>query len=102
MYKKIITTSNNKKILKHIAKEILLANFSPCIAISKKFTSLYKWNKKIKKNSEYSLTIKTSKNLAKKCNELIRKYHNYDTPEIIETSFIITDKKYKDWFNDNI
>jgi len=102
MYKNIKTTSDDKLVLKKIAIEILEQNFSPCVSISKKFKSYYKWNNEIKNNKEYSLNIKTSKKLVDKCCNIIKKLHNYDTPEITQTSFTITDDKYKNWFIKNI
>lgn len=102
MYRLIKTSSDNKEVLKEIGEELLSLNLSPCIHISFKSDSMYKWNNNIEISSEYILTIKTSITHLDKCYKIINKYHNYKVPEIIELEFSILDDKYKKWFDNNV
>ena len=34
--------------------------------------------------------------------KVIKKYHNYDTPEIISYDFEILSEKYEKWFHENL
>ena len=102
MYKIVKTTSDDKIILNKIANQILEDKLSPCVSISKKNKSYYKWNNEIQSSKEYSLNIKTSRDLVEKCYTIIKKLHNYETPEIIEINFKIINNKYKEWFEKNI
>jgi len=102
MYKKIITSSDNKKILQLIGNELLALNLSPCIHISDKTESVYRWQNKIQNSTEYILTVKTIKKNTFKCCNIINEYHNYKIPEIVEVDFNILNDNYKDWFNENL
>ena len=102
MYRIIKTSSDNKKILKRIGEELLSLNLSPCIQISNKANSIYKWKNSIENSSEYILTIKTIDKYASKCYKIINEKHNYEIPEIIEINFSILNKQYKKWFDENI
>lgn len=101
MHKIVKTTSDDKLVINKIANQILEKKLSPCVSISKKFKSYYRWNNEIQSSKEYTLSIKTSKDLVEKCYTIIKKLHNYETPEIIQINFKIINEEYKDWFEKN-
>ena len=47
MYKILITSSNNSKILNKISHEVLTKKLSPCIHLIDDIESFYLWNKKV-------------------------------------------------------
>ena len=98
----INTSTNNKKNANLITKILLERKLSPCITISPKIESNYIWKSKITFDKEYILNIKTIKSNEMKIIQTINKYHTYDTPEIISYKININEKKYLDWFKDNI
>ena len=102
MYRLIKTSSDNKQLLKDIGKKLVNLDLSPCVQISSKTESIYKWHDNVELSSEYILTIKTLKKYSDKCFNLIKKHHNYEVPEIIELEFSILNDKYIRWFNENL
>ena len=100
MYKMLITTSNDRNILKLIAKECILSErISPCTHIIDNINSLYIWKGKLVDEKEYMLLIKCKVENSNKVKTVINAHHNYDIPEIISADFDVVSKKYKEWFN---
>ena len=95
-------STNNIALAQTIANTLVNNNLSPCVQIIPKIISIYKWNNKLESTDEYLIVIKTFLNNIKKCQDLIQKLHNYDTPEIIVYESEIFINKYKRWFNQNL
>ena len=51
----------------------------------------------MQKNKENLAFIKTIKSNEKKVYEIIKKYHNYDVPEILTIDVDNLDYQYKEW-----
>lgn len=98
MYSIIQTTTSSKKQAKLIAKILLDSNLSACVQISK-IKSHYIWQGKIQTSKEFLLSIKTHSKCALQIQNLIKKHHSYDTPEIIEIKVDSMDKKYQKWLD---
>ena len=100
---KLITTSiKSKKAADLIIKKLLTMNLSPCIQLIPEVHSTYKWKDKIRNSNEYLLFIKTTEKCVNDCKNLILKYHNYDTPEILVSNAEILNNSYSNWFIGNI
>ncbi len=97
MFCKIITTTDKKHIPEKLSNELLKNNYSPCIQITNPIESKYYWDGQIKSIEEYKIDIKTLNNLSDKVISLIKKIHNYKTPQIITQQLEIKDKEYKEW-----
>ena len=102
MFCNIITTTNKKKILEEVSKELLSKGYSSCIQITGPLESRYFWDGVIKTTKEYKLTIKTLDALAEKVVILIKSIHNYEVPEIIKQPIVIENKDYEKWMLTNI
>ena len=102
MYKIIITTSNQKDILRYISKTLILKNLSRCIHILDNMESFYIWKGNLEIENENLLLIKCHERHVNAIRDLILEVHNYDNPEIISCNFDIISSKYKNWFNKNI
>ena len=100
---KIITTSTNSlKIAKNISKTLLEKKLSPCVQIVGKILSEYIWEGEICSQREFLVLIKCNSLDIKDITKSIKKLHNYDIPEIIETDIKILDSDYQKWFNDSL
>ncbi len=98
MYSIIQTTTSSKKQAKNIAKLLLDSKLAACVQISKT-KSHYIWQGKTQESREFLLSIKTHSKCARKIQNLIKKHHSYDTPEIIEIKVDSMDKKYQKWLD---
>lgn len=96
----IYTTTKNKKEAKKIAKILIEKKLAACCNIFKIY-SLFSWQGKIEETNEWAIFIKTKRNLFKKIEKTIKRYHSYSLPCIV--SFAIEDgfKKFLKWIFDS-
>ena len=100
---KIIETSTDKLLIaEKISQSIINSKLSPCVQIIDGIKSYYIWKNKIVSSNEYTIKIKTVENHINKISLIIKEKSNYDVPEVISYDFIIEDKEYENWFNENI
>ena len=73
-------------------------NISPCVQIISNVKSVYRWKDNVEHSNEILLLIKTIPENVQKCKNIILKYHNYDTPELIVMDGYILEADYQVWF----
>ena len=94
----IQTTTDSINIAESISELLVNNNVSPCVQIISNVKSVYQWKDKVKHSSEILLLIKTIPENVQKCNNIILKHHNYDTPELIVMDGYILEDDYQAWF----
>jgi|SaaInlStandDraft_6_1057023.scaffolds.fasta_scaffold19858_2 periplasmic divalent cation tolerance protein len=80
-----------------IASHLLEIKLIACANIFPAGTSIYKWEGKIKKESEIYFILKTNKKLFKQVKEEILKIHPYDCPAIVEINVDNTHLPFTHW-----
>lgn len=98
----IISTFDKKKDAKKVCKKLIKKRMIACGQITTEIQSLYWWNNKIDNSFEYTLIVKTFKNMFNVVADEIKKSHPYDTPEIIATKVDYVDEKYLNWMKKEI
>lgn len=98
----IISTFDKKKDAKKVCKRLLKKRIIACGQITTEIQSLYWWNNKIEHSFEYTLIVKTFKNMFNVVADEIKKSHPYDTPEIIGKEMDCVDDKYLNWMKKEI
>lgn len=83
-----------------LAKEIVESKLAACVNISET-SSIYTWKDKVEESREYLFTIKTLESKYKDLEDLIKKKHPYECPEIIKLS-IDGYEKYLNWIKDSL
>ena len=102
MYKILVTTSDDYKVLENIVHECVEnKKISPCAHIINNISSFYIFNNNFVAEKEHILVIKCKKENLKLINDTVNDLHNYDIPEIISIKFDIISQKYKEWFDKN-
>ena len=97
----ISTTSNSKKILKNISKELLNQKLTVCVHINK-IASSYIWEGDIVHEKEYKLEVKTIEKYEKSILSIIKEHHNYEVFELSKKKIINLNNKYLKWFKEQI
>ena len=97
----IQTTTDSTKIAESISELLVKNNISPCVQIISNVKSVYQWKNKVEHSSEILLLIKTIPDNVQKCKDVILKYHNYGTPELIVVEGYILEDAYQAWFMDH-
>jgi len=102
MYIIIKTSTDSFKVAKKISQIILNKKLSPCINIIENVISTFIWKNKITNAIEHIVEVKTINIYKDKIVAIIKKNHNYDVPEIIQSNIHILNNDYKEWFDENI
>ncbi|MEK6865456.1 MAG: divalent-cation tolerance protein CutA [Thermoproteota archaeon] len=92
----IISTYPNKNSITKIANELVKNKIAACVNITK-ISSIYSWQGKIEKTSEYLALFKTTQKNKKSLKEKIKATHPYDIPEIAEINITSINKSYLKW-----
>ncbi|MDR1475166.1 MAG: divalent-cation tolerance protein CutA [Holosporales bacterium] len=92
----VLTTAESKQQAELICRKILEKSLAACIHVQKA-ASFYLWQGQIKKADEYSLAIKTKRDLFEAISKVIKQNHNYDIPEIVQIPITNGSKEYLNW-----
>ena len=98
----IKTTISNKNTKNKLINEVLKNNYVACINIIENITSYYEWEGKLQRQKEEILFIKTILKNEKLVYKIIKKYHDYEIPEITTISVKNIDKNYLGWIKESI
>ena len=98
----ILTFTDNNKIARKIAKQLISKKIAACTHIYQEAEAFYMWDDKLVNEKEYIIQVKTnSKNTDRACN-LIREIHNYKVPAILVLDSKIMNEEYSTWFDKSI
>ena len=98
----VTTTTAERKDAEALAKAVLDKRLGACVQISGPIDSSYWWNNRLETAREWTLTIKTRRDLYKPLEKLLLELHPYDQPEIIGTALIEISGGYKKWLNEQV
>lgn len=79
----VLVTTSGVEEAERLANLLIGAGLAPCVNIIPHCISVYQWKKKLNRDEEALMIIKTSEASFKQVRELIEKNHSYDVPEII-------------------
>jgi periplasmic divalent cation tolerance protein len=91
-----MTTAPNKEQAEKIARAVLEARLAACVQIQE-VTSYYWWDKKINRDAEQLLYLKTTAKHYAELEAAIIANHTYDTPEILQVPVERGFEKYLNW-----
>ena len=95
----ILTTTNSEEEAVSIAQTIIEERLAACVNISGPLTSLYRWEGKIEKETEYKLFIKTYIENWPSLREKIKKMHSYSVPDITLINTEQMNPEYLNWMD---
>ncbi len=98
MYKIIFSTAGSKEEAEKIAKALIEKKLAACIQVVP-CTSFYTWKLKFVEDAEFLMIIKYPAHNYDKIEELIKKKHSYETPEILEIGIENASHEYLDWID---
>jgi len=86
----------NQKEAKKIAEACVKKHLAAC-ANYFPIQSIYWWKKKLAKDKEYTLLLKTKNDNFSKIKTLVKKLHSYEIPCITSWKADKTDRSYLNW-----
>lgn len=79
----VLTNLPDQDSAQRLAQTLITEQAAACVNILAACTSVYRWQGRVESASEVPLLIKTSRPAYARLQELIRKHHPYELPEII-------------------
>ena len=79
----VVTTVGDEEQANTIASEMIGRRHAACVNIVSGIRSLYRWQGKICRDSEYLLLIKTTEEEYPAVEATLRELHSYEVPEIL-------------------
>ena len=96
----MVTTESSKKNALRVAKLLIKNKLAACVSIKQIF-SIYMWDKEIKENKEFEITIKSKPEFKDILIDFLHKISSYDVPQIIYKK-VDSEMKYYAWLNQTI
>ena len=98
----IITTTAERKDADALAAAVLEKHLGACVQVSGPIDSSYWWNGRLEKATEWTVTIKTRRELYAKVEKLLLAAHPYDQPEIVATPIVEISPGYWKWLCEQV
>ena len=96
----ITTLSDKEDVINNISNELINNHLVSCSHISK-IKSSYWWKGEVNTSTEYKLEVRTIFSLYDKIEEVIKKMHNYELPEVSYYE-ISGSKEILNWIKENV
>jgi len=93
----VITHAPDRAAATALANALLAERLAACVNIGATVDSIYHWRGGIETATEVPLAIKTRTALYSNVEDVIRKIHPYDTPEIIAIPIVGGEPRYLGW-----
>ncbi|WP_036480308.1 divalent-cation tolerance protein CutA [Myxosarcina sp. GI1] len=100
-YGVILVTVASPEEAEEIARVLLTEKLAACVNIFP-VNSIYIWQKKINRDREWQLTIKTNLAIFDKIQAKIKTLHKNEVPEIIAIPIVAGSPQYLNWIEDSL
>lgn len=98
----IVTTFPAKSPAEEVALELVRKRLIACGQVSGPITSVYRWHETIETGEEWTLTMKTRRDLFEAVAEELRRLHSYEVPEILAVPVVAGSESYLRWMSENL
>jgi periplasmic divalent cation tolerance protein len=92
----IMTTVDSEELAGVLASALLERRLAACVQ-EVRINSRYRWKGELRRDAEFLLLVKTSKEAAEAAMERIRDIHRYEVPEIIAVPITAGLPAYLEW-----
>ncbi len=96
-----ITAPTEEEAVK-ISKKLVEEKLAGCVNIVKGIRSFYRWEGKIRDDSEILMIAKTRRRHFEPLTNLVKKLHSYSVPEIIAIPIVEGSEEYLNWLRSAI
>lgn len=95
----IRTTTDAREEAQAIAAALTNERLAACVQIIGPVESRYWWRGKIETVEEWICLAKTRQDLVGRAEDVIRRIHSYELPEIVVTRIVGGEREYLDWIS---
>lgn len=93
----VITTVGTEQEANELAEELVDRRLAACVNIVSGVRSIYRWQGRICKDSEYLLVIKSMQEEVEEISATIQELHSYELPEMLVIPIEQVDDRFLGW-----
>ena len=93
----VLTTAGSREEAATIAASLVEARLAACVQVVSEIESVYRWEGKVTRDTEWLLLCKTTGDRYEEVERLIRESHSYTTPEVVAFKIERGSAAYLDW-----
>lgn len=97
----VLTTASSEAEAEALSEALIDSKLAACITISP-IRSIYRWQNKICKETEWQLVIKTRQNAFDTLAQKVQELHSYDIPELIALPVVEGSSDYLNWVDQQL
>lgn len=98
----IYTTTSSREEAERLAEILVTNREAACVQITGPMTSVYQWQGKVEKSTEFTLNIKTHATLFDAVARTIEREHSYEVPEIVAVPIAHGSVNYLVWLGEQV
>ena len=98
----VVTTVGEEESALAIAHELVARRLAACVNVVPGLRSVYRWQGKICRDTEYLLMVKTLSEEFEAVAAAIRELHSYELPEILAFEVGFGDDRFLAWIRDAV
>jgi periplasmic divalent cation tolerance protein len=98
----VSTTLESREEAEHLARMLVDAKLVACAQVAGPITSFYRWQGEVEAATEFTLSLKTTKELALDLEARLQELHPYELPEIITNELDGVNDAYRNWVCGNV
>ena len=98
----ISTTTGTREIAERIAIELMELRLAACVQVSGPITSTFRWQGKVEDTEEWLCTMKSSRQHLPAIQDLLKRLHPYEVPELVATPIVGGSEAYLKWVDEQL
>ena len=98
----IATATATREDAERIADSLTRKKLAACVQIVGPISSVYRWQGRIEKATEWLCLIKTERSLYEEAAAAIRELHPYQVPEVLAFEAVAGSSDYLKWLSDEL
>lgn len=98
-YIQVVVTVDTKEKAERLANLLVEQKLAACVQVSGPVASIYHWEGKIERATEWMCFIKSRRELYKELENTIRSHHSYEIPEILAFPVLMGYEAYFQWMD---
>jgi periplasmic divalent cation tolerance protein len=95
----VLTTCDSEQEAGRIARSLVESRLAACVTVTPGIRSVYRWQGAIEESNEWSLSIKSRRDLFEELSTELRRLHTYQTPEILALPVEAGGAAYLQWMD---